>query len=205
MHAPDALAPNHHAHYGGFHGIGGLLTGLLFLVGRGPAAEFAVTRTGVGAGDRVVDIGCGPGSAIRKAVRRGATATGVDPAPVMLKLARLTARRGQARWLDGTAESVPVPDDDATVVWSLATVHHWRDIDRGLAEVVRVLRPGGRFLVIERHARPGATGLGSHGWTPDQAQVFAQRCEEAGLTSVQVSEHMIGRTKSLVVDATLGV
>jgi ubiquinone/menaquinone biosynthesis C-methylase UbiE len=48
-------------------------------------------------------------------------------------------------------------------------VHHWHDLDAGLAEVRRVLRPSGRFLAIERQVEPGATGLASHGWTAEQA------------------------------------
>ena len=50
--------------------------------------------------------------------------------------------------MQGTAENLPVPEHSATVVWSVATVHHWADVTAGLAEVRRVLSPGGRFLVI---------------------------------------------------------
>jgi ubiquinone/menaquinone biosynthesis C-methylase UbiE len=76
-------------------------------------------------------------------------------------------------------------------VWSLATVHHWPDIDAGLGEVGRVLAPGGRFVAIERHVVDDAHGLASHGWTRAQADTFAARCDALGL-SATVAEHTDG-------------
>ena len=190
--------PNHHAHHPGFHGATGLLAGLSFTVGRGPAARLAAERTGVGPGDHVVDIGCGPGTAVREARRRGATAVGVDPAPVMLRLGRLLTTGAGITWASGTAEALPLEDSTATVAWSLATVHHWQDVAQGLAEVVRVLRPGGRFLVAERRTRAGARGIASHGWTDDQAEAFAAACRTAGLVDVAVATERPRRTTILV-------
>jgi ubiquinone/menaquinone biosynthesis C-methylase UbiE len=186
--------PNHHAHHRGFSGVGGAVAAVTFLVGRGRAADLALELTGAGPGDDVVDIGCGPGVAVRRAARTGAASVvGIDPAPVMLRVARavgaLQRRRHRAhvRYAEGTAESLPLPDGAASVVWSLATVHHWHDLDAGLAEARRVLRPGGRFLAVERRSTAGATGLASHGWTDDQADRFADRCRTAGFTDVTVT------------------
>jgi ubiquinone/menaquinone biosynthesis C-methylase UbiE len=193
--------PNHHADHHGFRGVPGLLAALSFTVGRGASARLAADTTGVGPDDRVVDIGCGPGTAVREARRRGATATGVDPATVMLRVGRLLSPAG-ITWAVGSAESLPLPDRAATVVWSLATVHHWRDVDAGLAEVRRVLEPGGRFLVTERRTRAGARGLGSHGWTDPQADAFADACRAAGLADVTVQTARPGGTVTLVVTAS---
>ena len=78
--------------------------------------------------DHVVDIGCGPGSAARAAARRGARVTGIDPASVMLRVARaVTPKRAAIAWAEGAAEHLPLPDGAATVVWSLATDHKWND------------------------------------------------------------------------------
>ena len=71
---------------------------------------------------------------------------------------RSTKRSLAIAYVAGAAEALPVPDDDATVVWSIATVHHWADLDAGLDEVRRVLAPGGRFVAIERQTTPGAAG-----------------------------------------------
>jgi ubiquinone/menaquinone biosynthesis C-methylase UbiE len=193
-------APNHHAHHAGFSGPVGLLAALTMVTGRGGVARLVADLAGVGAGDRVVDIGCGPGTAVRHAARLGARAVGVDPAPVMLRVARLlTVGRRGVRWVEGVAESLPLADDSATVVWSLSTVHHWTDVGAGLAEARRVLAPGGRFVALERRTTAGATGLASHGWLPAQADTFAGMCGAAGFADVEVSAHHAGRRGEVLV------
>ena len=189
-----APPPNHHAGHPGFAGLSGLAAGLTMIVGRGAVGRLAADLTAVSPADHVVDLGCGPGVAAREAARRGARATGVDPAAVMLRLAsRLTRSTATITWAEGAAEAIPLADDSATVLWSIATVHHWRDLDAGLHEVARVLPAGGRFLVIERQSQPGATGHASHGWTDEQAAGFADRCRQARFASVQVGRHTARR------------
>jgi ubiquinone/menaquinone biosynthesis C-methylase UbiE len=198
---PDA--PNHHADHPGFHGIGGWLAAVTFVFGRSSAARLAVRLTEVRRADRVVDIGCGPGVAARHALAAGATSVvGVDPSPEMLRVGRAVSavrlrRSARVDYRIGKAEELPVEDASATVVWSLATVHHWHDVDAGLAEVRRVLRPGGRFLAIERHTTPGATGHASHGWTDEQAATFADLCTASGFVSPRVDVHDVGRRRLL--------
>ncbi|MGH3882514.1 MAG: class I SAM-dependent methyltransferase [Pseudonocardiaceae bacterium] len=191
---------NHHADHPGFAGVTGLLAGLTMILGRGAVARLTADLAAVSDADRVVDVGCGPGAAVREAARRGARVTGVDPAPVMLRLARtLTRNRPAITWADGTAEDLPLPDGSATVLWSVATVHHWTDVTAGLAEAKRVLAPGGRFVAIERRVRPGATGLASHGWTDQQAESFAAQCRAAGFADVRIEQHLSGRRAVRVV------
>jgi SAM-dependent methyltransferase len=150
MQTTTPTVPNHHGDHPGFSGIGGLLAGLTMIVGRGEVARLAVQLTGVSPEDRVVDVGCGPGVAARGAARLGSAVTGVDPAAPMLALARrLTRRSLPLAWIEGTAEHLPLTDDSATVLWSISTVHHWHDIETGLAEAGRVLVQGGRLLAIE--------------------------------------------------------
>ncbi len=194
--------PNHHADYPGFAGVAGLVAALSMVFGRKGDAQLAVRLSGMGPGDTVVDIGCGPGVAVRYAARRGATVYGVDPAPVMLRVARLLARtRARVRFIDGSAEAMPLPDGSASVLWSIATVHHWSDIDAGLLEVHRVLLFGGRLVAMERRAQPGARGHRSHGWTDEQALAFADRCRERGFRDVHVERAKIGRRSTVSVVA----
>jgi len=200
----DALAPNHHAHHPGFAGPSGLALGVVMALFGGHRARLACRLAGVGPADTVVDVGCGPGSAVRRAARTGATAIGVDPAGVMRRVAEvLTTGRSRTRFVQGTAEALPLDDGTATVVWSIATVHHWHDIEAGLREARRVLRPGGRLLAVERRCAPGAHGLGSHGWTPAQAEAFAASCRAHGFDAVRVEEHPGGRHANLAVHATV--
>jgi SAM-dependent methyltransferase len=197
------MDPNHHADHPGFSGVSGALYALVFALGRRRAARVAAELAEVRPGDAVIDVGCGPGTAVRVATRRGATGVGVDPAPVMLRVARLLTRPGRpAGWQRGTAEALPVAAGSATVWWSLATVHHWQDVAAGLAEAHRVLAPGGRLLAVERRiADAGAEGVAGHGWEDAQAEVFAAACRTAGFAEVAVGTTRIGKGDQLVVRA----
>lgn len=193
MSDENPLPVNHHADHPGFAGVTGSLFAAAFLLTGRAHARLAADLMQISAEDHVVDIGCGAGNAIRVAARRGAGVTGVDPSPSMLRMARITTRNRTARWAEGSAESLPVADGSATVVWALATVHHWRDAPAGVAEAYRVLSPGGRLLAVERQSQPGATGFASHGWTGEQAQSFAALCRSAGFVNVDVASHPSGR------------
>ena len=56
-------------------------------------------------------------------------------------------------------------------------------------------------MAIERLSRPGATGLASHGWTPEQASAFADRCGAHGFTDARVNRHGGGRRTKVSVRA----
>jgi len=202
MSAPEALPVNHHADHPGFSGLTGAIVGVILLWMGRANARLAAEITDVSAGDRVVDVGCGPGGAAREAAKRGARATGVDPASVMLRLARTFTRGAGVEWVAGTAEKVPLPDGSATVLWSLATVHHWQDVGGGLSEAHRLLTPNGRLLAVERSTQVGATGLASHGWTRQQAESFAAQCRTAGFENVTVGQRGQGRRAVWTVIAT---
>jgi ubiquinone/menaquinone biosynthesis C-methylase UbiE len=167
-------------------------------------ARLAERLSELTAGDAVADIGCGPGTAARRAARLGASVVGIDPAPVMLRAARFLTRRSAhaVRYAEGSAEAMPLPDSSVSVAWSIASVHHWADVDAGLQEVRRVLRSGGRLVAIERLTEPGASGLASHGWTPEQASAFADLCLAHGFTGARLNQHGVGRRTKVSVTAT---
>ncbi len=154
--------------------------------------------------DRVVDVGCGPGTAAREAARQAAAATGVDPDAASLALARWISARRRARnvtWLEGNAEDLPLPDDCATVVWALSSAHHWADHIAGFAEAHRVLAPGGRLLVAERMARSGARGHAGHGFTPAQAGQVAEEMADAGFADIRTQTTRAGRRTLIIIEA----
>ena len=184
------VAPNHHAHHPGFSGPKGAFAAVAFLFGRRGAAELALRLAELEPGDRLVDIGCGPGIAARHANKLGAEVVGVDPAGVMLRVARTRWLGTGIAWRVGTAESIPVDDGWADAVWSLATVHHWFDLDAGIEEAKRVLKPGGRLVALERKiADPDADGVASHGWTVRQAETFAEMCRDHGFAEATTAVH----------------
>jgi SAM-dependent methyltransferase len=200
--ASSPTEPNHHADFPGFSGASGFLAAITMRFGRTGDAEVAMELTGLTAGDRVVDVGCGPGVAARLAASRGATVTGVDPAAVMLRVARADDRHDAVTWREGTAEALPVAGGSADILWSLSTVHHWGHVPGGLTEARRVLAPGGRFLVTERRVQPGGTGLDSHGWTDAQAETFAGMAE-GFMQDVEITTRDVRRGTLLAVVATV--
>ncbi|MFW2380526.1 MAG: class I SAM-dependent methyltransferase [Acidimicrobiales bacterium] len=204
----DQLPPNHHGDNNAkFGGAVGYLAALTMVVGRGSDGHLVTELAGVSAEDHVLDIGCGPGTAARIAAATGATVTGVDPALPMLHLAQLQTRlrtpAGQIQWVRAGCEDIPVPDDTYSVCWSLASVHHWPDLDAGLTEVQRVLKPGGQFIALEKQSPPDADGLASHGWTAGQAERFGEMLPDFGFSDVAVENHTRGRRETVTVRATL--
>jgi len=69
-----------------------LLTAVAMTACRGTVARAIVSEAQLTAADRAVDIGCGPGTAVREAARRGVPVTGVDPSATALRLARVLSR-----------------------------------------------------------------------------------------------------------------
>ena len=186
-----------------FGGLFGLLAGLTMAVGRGQSTRAVVDLAAVTPGDRVVDVGCGPGGFLREAARRGVAAVGVEPSPQMRRLATgLTPARlrGAITVLDGTAEHLPLQDGSATVAWAVASVHHWSDVDAGLAELHRVLLPQGRLLLVERLARPGSW-FQRHALTGERADELAARAKAAGFAEVAVERPTVGRRRLVLVRA----
>ncbi len=107
-----------------------------------PAWEPLLTASGVVRGTRVLDVGCGTGELLARLVRDGAVATGVDPSPPMA--ARARADNPGVPVADGDAEHLPFADDAFDVVLALNVVHLADDTAAALAEISRVLAPGGR-------------------------------------------------------------
>jgi len=170
--------------------------------GRARAATCVADVARLTPADRVVDIGCGPGTAVRVASRRCQWATGVDPDPTMLRFGRWLAslrRRRNLSLMEGSAEALPLPDAGATVVWSLSAVHHWSDRAAGLAEAMRVLTSGGRVFLVERLSPPDTRGHQKYGMTEAQLDALEQDATRAGFVAVRREMHRAGRDTLAVV------
>ena len=99
---------------------------------------------------RVLDVGAGEGQVTRLAVEVGAAlAVGLDPTWDQLETAR--RRAGGAAYVGGTAAALPFPHRSFDAVVACLVFEHIDDVDEAVAEVARVLCPGGRFLFFLNH------------------------------------------------------
>ena len=103
--------------------------------------------------ERVLEIGCGQGEGVREIVRRfrprAVDAFDLDEKQVERARARLADLDGAGRLWVGDAERIDAPDGAYDAVVELTILHHVPDWRRALAEIRRVLRPGGLFLFEE--------------------------------------------------------
>jgi SAM-dependent methyltransferase len=76
------------------------------------------------AGRTIADVGCGDGSLVRALARRGATAIGVEVSAAQLARARSHPAVAGERYLEGTGQALPLPDDGADAVVFLQSLHH---------------------------------------------------------------------------------
>lgn len=104
-------------------------------------------------GARVLDVGCGGGQIAHALLllRPDLELTGVDLSDAQIRRARRRCRDVAARteFVQGSALDLPFPDEAFDAIYSVASIKHWPDPATGLAECVRVLRPGGHLLVAE--------------------------------------------------------
>jgi ubiquinone/menaquinone biosynthesis C-methylase UbiE len=116
-------------------------------------------------GESLLDVGCGTGGVTipaRMQLGESGRAAGIDPAPEMIAVARRKAKRAGAEidFRVGVIESLPFPDETFDVVTSSLMMHHLPEQLRvkGLAEIWRALKPGGRILIADM-ARPDGSSL----------------------------------------------
>jgi arsenite methyltransferase len=106
---------------------------------------------GVAPGTRVVDVACGSGtSALLLARELGCVTVGVDLGARAIEQARRAARAGErATFQLGDAEALPLPDAEFDVALSECSLCTFPDKPRAIAEMVRVVRPGGTIAIAD--------------------------------------------------------
>jgi len=113
-----------------------------------PVAAHLVEFAEIKPGETVLDVGTGTGVVAITAARAGASVTGLDLTPALLDVARenaRVARLGATQWLEGDAENLPFPDGQFDVVVSQFGHMFAPRPDVTVAQMRRVLKPGGRI------------------------------------------------------------
>ena len=110
----------------------------------------------------VLDVGCGDGQVSRLAAKLGAQVIGIDPTWNCVSVAH---QRGSASFARAGAAQLPFADASFDAVVACLVFEHIRDVDDAIAEVARVLQPGGRFCFFLNHP---LLQTPNSGWIDDQ-------------------------------------
>ncbi len=158
-------------------------------------AEWALKDFPVESEASALDIGCGGGANIARLLARCKHVTGVDHAPLSVAKSRqLNAKEiwgGRCEVVEGDVAALPFEDGSFDLVTAFETIYFWPDIVESYRQVHRVLKPGGRFVIVNESdgskptdAKWEAIIEGMHTYTP--AEIEADLAA-AGFSSVSVT------------------
>jgi ubiquinone/menaquinone biosynthesis C-methylase UbiE len=167
-----------------------------------------LVHEGLGArsGERIVDVGCGPGFYVEELAEQvgdEGSVVGVDPSAPMLEVAAgRTAARSNVAFHQGDAAALPLPDGGCDAALCVQVLEYVEDVTAALRELRRVVRPGGRVLVWDvdwrtvswHSADPARMRRVLEAWDahlthPSLPRSLAPRMREAGLQEVRAEGH----------------
>ncbi|WP_370097690.1 class I SAM-dependent methyltransferase [Streptacidiphilus sp. MAP12-20] len=149
-------------------GLGGRVIGALMAVMNAAQVKETVRAVAPKADEHVLEIGFGPGIGLVALATSapGLQVAGVDPSATMVAAAGRRTRRfaDRVQLHEGTAAALPFPDATFDAVCATNSVQLWRPRAESLAEVLRVLKPGGRLVlsILERAVLPDGGSAGPH-------------------------------------------
>jgi SAM-dependent methyltransferase len=203
-----------------FDGPLGGLAALVMAWLNADAEAAAVGRLAPSAGEDVLVIGFGPGVGLRllSGLAGIGRVAGIDPSQAMLDHARRRNRdaceRGTMQLRLGAADALPWPDRSFDGVVAVNSMQLWSPLPASLAEVARVLRPGGRLIssthewAIRRHSAYSEHGANSehgahseHGASADWLREVTALCAACGLAEVATSRESVRSGSSIVLTA----
>lgn len=179
----------------------------LLSLGKGRAIRQATVELAqIKPGDRVLDVGCGTGDltmAAKALAGPSGEVYGTDAAPEMIDIARRKAARAgvDVTFQIDLIENITFPDNQFDVVLSSLMMHHLPDdLKReGLAEIYRVLKPGGWILIVDMESSSSGSVIqrlsdlmiqlhGGHTAMQDNVKKLIPFVEAAGFTSVKTDK-----------------
>lgn len=173
-------------------GLLGRLIGAVMARETASANQFALQLLDLHPTDHVLEVGFGHGVTIARlaAAVSGGFVAGVDPSAGMCRMASRRNRDSIVRKLvdlrQGRAEALPYPDGRFDKVLSVHTLYFWREPDRALAEIRRVLKPAGRLVLAWRYDAEAVRSFPASAYRfHDEAGVL-RLLRDAGFCNVRV-------------------
>jgi SAM-dependent methyltransferase len=170
-------------------GATGRLLGRLWVHETAAVNDAALDLLNVSVGDRVLEIGFGPGRTLERLAEAGASVDGVEVSSAMLCAAAKrntdAVRGGSIRLHTGDGIRLPALDDTIDAVLSVHTIYFWPDPPATIAEIARTLRPGGRMVLAFRDgAVPLPSRLDPRIYNAPTVETATGWLRDAGLTGV---------------------
>lgn len=151
-----------------------------------PLTDWGLSRIAIAPASVVLDIGCGGGRTLAKLAAAAAQGKvfGIDHSPDSVAASIKTNARavaaGQVRIQEGSVSALPWPDRTFDLVTAVETHFFWPDLPGDVRETLRVLRPGGTFLLIAEIYKGAATAA---------AKLIEKRGAQSGMTLLTPEEH----------------
>ncbi len=200
-------------------GIKGMLRYLRFAreMWHSEVNEAVVSRLAPLAGETVMDIGAGAGAGTMVAAKSGCSVVAVEPTPYMRRVLGLRRLLNKARKrisiMDGSAEATGVEAGSIDGAWAVNTMHHWTNMSAGIAELARVLAPGGRVLLVDEDFddpshpdfekfRSRRKEEHSHHFETVDPQVVGAAMKAAGMTVNFAGLDQIAASPAIIIEAT---
>ena len=160
--------------------------------GHAPISKWGLSRYAWRPDTAALDIGCGGGMNVKRMLAfcpQGSIA-GIDISDESVKKSRQVNRENIGKRCDirkGSADSIPYEDEKFDVVTAFETIYFWPDIRKSFQEILRVLKPGGTFLVVCEMSSPDCIWSKMvediNIYTPEQLKNFFV---EAGFQSIEI-------------------
>jgi len=153
--------------FGEPRGVGGRVAG--WVMARRPSnvarSRWAIGLLDLQPTDRLLEVGCGPGVALKAAAARAAAVVGIDRSAVMVAQARrrnrVAVREGRVTLHIAPIDALPPLGEPFDKALAVNTIGFWADAAEGLGTIRRALRPGGTIAVVSQPRCPGATAIHS--------------------------------------------
>ena len=192
----SAIKPESHkpsimdSQFGHPSGLLGSLIGITMAIEHKSLHKEVVDRLGLKSNDRVLEIGFGPGTAIKLAAAKADFVAGIDPSEQMVRQAerrnRLGIKSGHIQIAKASASAIPFASENFSVAFEVNSYHHWDIPEVGLKETFRVLQVGGRLLMTLRQ------GHGKSNSLQQEAEQIAKILKNIGFEQLSCQEHHSG-------------